>query len=461
MLEHLGGGEPDRPAWSAWRTWPLWSVPTPARTFIIATVVVAHAATAAGLVTLDDVRIEEVALAGLLMGLGIVHTEILVGVERVRKRATESRTPNLHTNLSSVWTFAGAMLLPAALSAAVVFVIMTHLWVRTTRPNGALAYRAAMTTSSIMCGCIAAARVLDWCGVSLAGGPTDLRAFAVILLAGAVYSVVNIAILTIAVVLSNPTTSPARVLGSYDHVLEGALIAMGAVIATLLAGPFPWMMSLTLPVLFMLHRALSSQELERDADRDLATGLLNGPGWHREARRELRRAARRQQSVGLLLLDLDGFRRVNEQYGHLAGNAVLAETSRALTTAARDHDLIGRHGGEEFVVLLPAVEDELMAVAEQLQAAIVDLAVPVKPPAELGQPSPGPAEPASRAPLITGLTVTIGVARFPDDGMGMEELLAAADRALRRAKQAGTGEIACSPTAPGPWGDYRRSRRAG
>src|SRR6185312_8514453 len=85
---------------------------------------------------------------------------------------------------------------------------------------------------------------------------------------------------------------------------------------------------------------------------DGKTGLLNAAAWHAQAERALRRASRHDGAKGVLVLDLDHFKSVNDTYGHLAGDQVLAAVAAALRTEVRDRDLVGRFGGEEFVILL-------------------------------------------------------------------------------------------------------------
>ena len=114
-------------------------------------------------------------------------------------------------------------------------------------------------------------------------------------------------------------------------------------------------MAFVLPPVLVLHRAVLVHQLAEAARTDLKTGLLNAAAWHTQAERALSRNRRDDSPRGVLVLDLDHFKRVNDTYGHLAGDNVLVAVADALRGEVRDRDLVGRFGGEEFVVLLAAL----------------------------------------------------------------------------------------------------------
>jgi len=135
--------------------------------------------------------------------LGVLHTEIAVGLERLRRQVAD--TP--HGDLSSVWTFAAAVLLPPALTTVVVLVIFTHQWFRVWRSIGVPAYRHTFSTATVVLACHAAAAVLGYAGGVGAqglGGPRQLLTIAMAILA---YATVNTGLVAAAIAIECTITS--------------------------------------------------------------------------------------------------------------------------------------------------------------------------------------------------------------------------------------------------------------
>jgi diguanylate cyclase (GGDEF)-like protein len=392
-------------------------------------------ATALGLFSIDLGRgsftRSDLLAAATLAVLGVVHTEIAVGLERLRRRVAD--TP--HVDLSSVWTFAGAILLPPALATAVVLLIFTHQWLRVWRTVQVPCYRHLFSTATVVLACHAAAAVLNYAGstgLSLVGGPRELLTVAMAMLA---YGTVNTGLVAAAIALSAPHPRPraAQLIGHWDdNMLELGTLCLGALAALALAAS-PWLVPLVMAPLLVLHRAVLVRQLEQLASIDGKTGLLNAAAWHSEAARELRRAQRGRTMAAVLILDLDHFKAVNDDHGHLAGDEVLGAVAAALRGEVREHDLVGRFGGEEFVVLLPDigrqldVATELHTIAERIRHRVSTLSVPVS---------------TASGPLtIAGLSVSVGAATYPDHGHGLDHVLAAADTALYAAKRDGRNAV--------------------
>jgi diguanylate cyclase (GGDEF)-like protein/PAS domain S-box-containing protein len=165
--------------------------------------------------------------------------------------------------------------------------------------------------------------------------------------------------------------------------------------------------------------AAARDEADRRSRVDALTGVFNRGHFTEALAAELDRAARADAAVGLLIADIDHFKRVNDTYGHLVGDRVLAEIADRLAATVRRYDTLARFGGEEFVVLVPDVRDvdALVGIGEQLRAAI-----------------------RSRPFTVGGnaldIRVSVGVA-LARAGDSADSLIGAADRALYAAKDAG------------------------
>ncbi|MFV2103316.1 diguanylate cyclase [Micromonospora sp. LOL_024] len=166
------------------------------------------------------------------------------------------------------------------------------------------------------------------------------------------------------------------------------------------------------------------EENQRLSLTDPLTGLWNYRYLRESLRREVERASRFGRMVSILVLDLDRFKQVNDTYGHPAGDTVLAEFARRVHGEVREVDLAFRQGGEEFVVLLPETDARgATIVAERLGAAV--RGTPVSVVGHTGVRMPVP------------VTVSIGIAVFPDHADSGPQVLQAADEALYAAKAAG------------------------
>jgi diguanylate cyclase (GGDEF)-like protein len=171
------------------------------------------------------------------------------------------------------------------------------------------------------------------------------------------------------------------------------------------------------------------EQLRFQATHDPLTGVWNRAAILEALRRELERAARAATATGLLMLDIDHFKSINDTYGHLTGDAVLKEVTQRIVKAVRGYDSVGRYGGEEFLIVLPGCSrEQIDHGAERVRSAV------------------------DNGPIVVNeskvsVTVSIGAAVTAVTTHGLisdTEMLAAADSALYRAKEIGRNRTVLS-----------------
>ncbi len=168
-------------------------------------------------------------------------------------------------------------------------------------------------------------------------------------------------------------------------------------------------------------------ELRQIASSDHLSGALSRRAFMAQAIAEAERARRYDRPLSLAVLDIDFFKKVNDTYGHAAGDVAIKRIAEAAMAAVRGSDAVGRIGGEEFALLMPeTTADNARLFAERLRATIEGLDID--------------------APPKIRVTVSIGVAQFDGDAEKIEATLARADRALYAAKHAGRNRVAVAET---------------
>lgn len=197
----------------------------------------------------------------------------------------------------------------------------------------------------------------------------------------------------------------ALALQSVRGVTPSATVATGAVLSGMILAGYL--------VQLLRDRGIT----EHDATHDALTALPNRALLVDRLERSIAHARRNGRAVGVLFIDLDRFKEVNDTFGHAAGDDLLQRVSRRLTTCVRDEDTVARLSGDEFVILLPhlAAAEEVVLVAQRVLEAFGE-----------------PLSVAGERMLVGG---SIGVAVFPNDGETAEDVLASADAAMYRAKE--------------------------
>ncbi|MQA93886.1 MAG: diguanylate cyclase [Streptosporangiales bacterium] len=410
------------------RTKPADSHPIRLRSYALAlvlidVVLIAHWATGTRFRTAD------VLTALALLGCGAVCIE---ATRRLGVPAGVSR------DLLSAWWLPAALLLPPLYAVLIPIPVNVLLQLRVRRT---LVIRRVVSTAAVgIAGATASVLFhtvvpdpltgpIGW----LTGGPGVSAAVG----AGVVFTVLNTALVAAAAHSAVPDTRWRDVLWDQESLLLDVVELCVGVMVAILCALGTLLLVLALPPVILLQRSLLHQQLQAAARMDAKTGLLNAAAWQREADIEISHERRDGDAVALLILDIDHFKQVNDMHGHLIGDQVLAGVAATLTNQLRAADVVGRFGGEEFVVLLPRTDlVEACRVAERLRTQIGRMAVPAE-------------------HSTVSITVSVGVALLRTHGEDLIELLTAADMALYRAKESGRDRVCL----PGRGGDGAAAER--
>lgn len=370
-------------------------------------------------------RADLLRFAALALG-SVVHLDATRSIERMRE-AAEAGTGTTYTNLKVMWIFAGLFVLPPVLVALLIAVNYGYSWLRVN--TRVPAHRWFYSSSTVVLASAGVWAVLDLMGQSPGDLPSGLSGLLIVLGAAAVYEAVNLGLVVAAIMLSAPSTSWRVAAGDRTHLLVMiAGFGLGIAVAAMLLHE-PWLVGLMMVTVLVLHHVFLLPHLRAAARTDGKTGLLDATFWHEMAARELAAAKRTGRAVGLLMVDIDHFKALNDRYGHLAGDVVLRTVATAIRDETRSYDLAGRFGGEEFVLLMPDTGIAVVrGVAERIRERILEECV-------------------STLTLdgavsdISGITVSVGVAAYPRDALDLDRLLLAADNALFAAKEAGRNRV--------------------
>jgi diguanylate cyclase (GGDEF)-like protein len=165
--------------------------------------------------------------------------------------------------------------------------------------------------------------------------------------------------------------------------------------------------------------------MKQQANIDMLTGLYNRRFMEDYARKIFAIARRRENPVGIIMMDLDHFKTFNDVYGHEIGDRILRYFAKAVTAPMRETNLVARYGGEEFAVILPdTTVQACQLVAERIRKVVMLMVVP----SNTDKPLPQ-------------VTVSMGISVFPDHGQTMEEVILASDKALYESKRGGRNRI--------------------
>ncbi len=376
----------------------------------------------------------EWALLGTLTLLAVGETELAKRVERARKHLTDV----VHIDLTSVWVLPGAFLLPVQLTAVLVGVIYGHLWARIYGPTRVRElYRVVFGTTAVFAAAVAGNRLRGALTADVHGGaPSWAYEFAGVVIGAVGMFAVNLVAIVVALKIRQPRRPIRNLLGGWrENSVEVATLCLGMFTTVAASASLPLMVFMLVPVL-VLHRGVLMQQLEDRARTEPKTGLLNFATWHDHVEQEVSRALRQSSSFGVLMVDLDHFKDVNDTFGHVAGDDVLRAVATVLRTETRVYDSVGRFGGEEFVVLMPdSPKGSVLAAAERIRSRVAELRVSAR------RGEMADLDGVTVPPVVTGLSASVGVAIYPDGGTDVPQVLRSADAAVYQAKRQGRNRV--------------------
>ncbi len=346
---------------------------------------------------------------------------------------------NQSYHTTGVFLLPAALLLPPQLVALMALVQHVPDWLKRRLPFHIQAFNIANYTLATM-GAWASARAVLRLHVLSSTGSGALVAG---LGACVVFVAVNHVLLAPMLRLARGLSLRESSLFTFENLSTDLVVAaLGVGLATLWRFD-PWLTPFALAPLVLVHRSLSVPALQAEARVDPKTGLYNARYFATSLRDELGRAARFDRPLSLLMADLDLLREINNTYGHLAGDAVLAGIAKIFRELLREYDVPARFGGEEFAILLPeTAPPEAVEIAERIRHAVARASFEVE---------------TSSEPIRA--TVSIGVAGFPRDGLDANELVHQADLAVYRAKLQGRNRVLDASNEPLLAQPERRTRR--
>lgn len=416
------------------RSWDLWTKPRAMIVFLLSWEALAVGLLTLGIVTGGPTTALDWGRFGILAVCATVHIQLTRRQEERRR----NRVTAVHIDLSGIWVFPGALLLPIHLTLLLIVIVRVQRWFNSRRPP----HKFVFTSFTHAVSALAAHQLYQTFASAELENLTpgnSLKLFGVLMLVGFCYAALQAIVIGSLLALggtSAPTLS--NVLGTKDdNLLELSTIGLGT-IATILLVNFPPAIVILVLITVLGNRLAEINQLQSEARTDPKTGIFNVRGWSESADRALARAARGNEMVALLMIDLDHFKWVNDTYGHPAGDDVLRTVAQTLDDITRPRDIIGRFGGEEFLILLPDVDQTAAKVAaERIRLAIADQQIVTT-------------DKRGGRARITGRTTSIGVALLGPNGSTVEQLLHAADAAVYAAKEGGRNQVRFADADPPP-----------
>jgi len=409
--------ERTRRAWPAGsldgvRSWAVWSLNRPARCFLLGTELLAAIVLVWALLA-EPVTSRALIRLGVLVGLSGVYSAASARVERLGRLLHHDKV--LWANQKSVWVAAALLVAPPGWVGLLVVVLFGQTLLHSIRDKALRPHRTLYTMAASVLGALAAGEVYAVFGAESLASPG--KALAVITTLG-VFTATSLGLVIAGAYLAGRPPHLRVLLPSPAALAdEGAALTVGAAagLVVLLA---PSLAPMVLILVAVLHRSALTRHLQAVATTDAKTGLLTSLAWHQRAEQLLQDTSAAGSSAVVLMIDLDHFKTINDTYGHLVGDEVLTAVAQQLTQRLRAGDLLGRFGGEEFIVLLPDTNAAAgHEVAERMRRGLHTIHL-------------------EHAPTLC-VRASVGAAAYPEHGATLTDVIRTADHTLYTAKDAG------------------------
>jgi diguanylate cyclase (GGDEF)-like protein len=404
------------------RHWALWTLTVPAFAVVV---LVDLAAIGYGVQTFTELP--------SWRGLDVVFAltvSALISVEGARRVESRRRRGGaLHKDLAPAWMIAAAVVLHPAL--AILVAVLLRIWWRI-RAGKCIPYRWAFSTAVHVLA-VGAAHAA-FLGVTDVIGSDGLGLVVSMVAAAMAYVATDTVLCGLAISLIIPGSSWREAFGGMDDLCTDATAATLGCLLAAACLVSPWLAFVAIPIKLTAQRALLLTQLESEVQTDPKTSLTRVDWWRRQTEEMLGAARNESEPMAVLLIDIDHFKQVNDRHGHLVGDEALRAVATILRSAIRAKDVIGRFGGEEFVIALPDTGlDDATVTADRLRNAVAA--------SPLAAMCAGVLDDPDLDPDTFHLTVSIGVAVYPGDGTTLDDLLLRADRAMYAAKSAGRDRV--------------------
>jgi diguanylate cyclase (GGDEF)-like protein len=403
------------------RNWQLWTLRRPLRTYLLGIDALCISAIGAAAASSTFAR-SDVLLGVALLACGIAAIEATRTVREAHGEVVR--------DLQSVWLLAIAVALPPVFAFLAPFPLLAYkLW----RVRGLVMYRRVFSNATLSLAYGSASELFHLIPSRIAGAPPGIGTHALtwtlsVAVCGLLGWMINYGLLVVAIKVSDPAVRVRDLIGSRESITADLLELSLAVSITLVVRINPILMALALPSVVLCKRSIMRAQLVSHARIDPMTGLLNAGTWQREAEAEFFRAIRNNTSLAMAMVDIDDFKSVIQSAGPSVGDKLLRDIAGMLREQLPGHELIGRFGHEEFVILLPQTgRDEAKRISERLRDHIAGEPIAI--------------ESGEQAGFIFRLTVSIGVAVLNESRRALIELIGAADSALEQAKSTGWNKV--------------------